>query len=543
MQNIKKVQALFTQPMGEEDKILKILQKLLSAIDEKKHGTFIGKKKTIDYERLFYQASFPRQMSSEDDVIESIIRLYDGVGLWAHPQMQVNVIPPPTTISIAAETLAARYNENSIWDHYGVSASQSEVLVIGMLADLIGFDKTKVGGIFTFGGTGCNLYAARIGIEKADPDAKHTGIRDRIHFFCSDVSHYSIKSAAIWTGVGLNHVKVIPSDSDNIMDVTELEKAMNETIASGARIGTVFATMGTTDAFGIDPLKEIVKLRDKIQKRVGYKIHIHADAVIGWPFLTFQGDKSIKHLPLPLQKKLMSIVSKITELQYADSVGIDFHKTGWAPYLCSAFVVKDKEDLFMLQKLKKEMPYLYHGSGYQPGIFTLESSRPNYAQKALVNIMVLGKEGYETLIVHLLTMADYLREKIEASKEIALLNRHNPAFVTDFRIYPETKYDKMGLLFEKELNDLTSEEFTRKINLYNQEIAQCMIEEAETKGTSMVSYTDSYKTTREGRIIVAIKSYPMSPFVDKEHMDELLKDLYRAKEYVDRKKVKSFKIH
>ena len=76
-----------------------------------------------------------------------------------------------------------------------------------MLADLIGFDKTKAGGIFTFGGTGCNLYAARIGIEKADPDAKYTGIRDRIHFFCSDVSHYSIKSAAIWTGVGLDNIK------------------------------------------------------------------------------------------------------------------------------------------------------------------------------------------------------------------------------------------------------------------------------------------------------------------------------------------------
>jgi len=413
-------------------------------------------------------------MSSEDDVIESVVKLYDGVGLWGHPQIQVNVVPPPTAISIAAAALAARYNENSIWDRYGMSAAQSEVIAIGMLADLIGFDKTKAGGIFTFGGTGCNLYAARIGIEKSDPDAKHTGIRDRIHFFCSDVSHYSIKSSAIWTGVGLNNIKIIPSDDDNSMDVAELKTAMDETVSSGARIGTIFATMGTTDAFGIDPLKEIVKLRDKIQKTVQYKINVHADAVIGWPFLTFRGDKSVRHLSPPLQKEVLSTVSKISELPYADSVGIDFHKTGWSPYLCSAFVVKDKNDLFMLQKLKKEMPYLYHKSGYQPGTFTLESSRPNYAQKALVNMMLMEKEGYETLIVHLLTIADYLREKIVENDHIALLNRHNTAFVTDFRIYPKTKYADEGLLFEKELHDITSEEFTEQINRYNQRIAEHM---------------------------------------------------------------------
>ena len=496
----------------------------------------VGKNKTINYEELLQQTSFPKHMRSEDEVIEYVTELYNGVGLWGHPQAQVNVIPPPTTISIVIAALAARYNENAIWDHYGVSASQSEVMAIGMLADLIGFNKTRTGGIFTFGGTGCNLYAARIGIEKVDPGAKYTGIRDRIHFFCSDISHYSIKSSAIWTGIGLNNIKIIPSDDDNVMDVAQLETAMEETIENGARIGTIFATMGTTDAFGIDPLKEIVRLRDKIQRRVGYKIHVHADAVIGWPYLTFKNDESITHLPHPLQEEIMSVVSRMAESQYADSVGIDFHKTGWCPYICSAFVVKNNQDLFLLEKLKNDMPYLYHGRGYQPGVFTLESSRPNYAQKALANMMLLGKEGYVALIVHLLTVANYLRAKMEENKNIALLNRHNPAFVTDFRVYPDGKYaDDGGLLFEKELHDITSREFTEQVNKYNQKIAEHMIEKSKTKGTSMVSYTDAYKTTKEERMLVAIKSYPMSPFIDKEHMDILLEDLYRAKAYVDRK--------
>ena len=534
MKNIESVRTFFAKPEGEEDKVHSLVEVLLEKIDKKKHETIIGNKKAVDYEEIMDKAVFPKHMDSESDVVEHISKLYEGTWLWSHPQVQANVIPPATTISIAAATLAARYNENSIWDHYGMSASQSEVTATGMLANLIGYDKSKAGGIFTFGGTGCNLYAARIGIEKADEDAKHTGIRDRIHIFCSDVSHYSIKSAAIWTGLGLNNVKIIPSDDKYSMDIRKLEAEMNKTIENGARIGTIFATMGTTDAFGIDPLKDIVELRDKIQKKVDYKIHIHADAVIGWPYLTFRGDKSIQHLPYPLQEEIMSIVSKITELKYADSVGIDFHKTGWGPYLCSAFIVKDQQDLVMLEKSKKDMPYLYQGTGYQPGTFTLESSRPNYAQKALVNMMLLGKEGYEILLSHLITVADYLREKIEESKEIDLLNRHNPAFVTDFRIYPQTKSDEEGrLLFKQEMQDKTSEEFTQEINEYNQRIAQHMVERAEKYGTSMISYTDNYKTTSKGRTIVALKSYPMSPFTEKKHMDELLKDLCEAKKSVD----------
>ena len=39
------------------------------------------------------------------------------------------------------------------------------------------------------------------------------------------------------------------SDDDNAMRVDELEVALRHSIDSGARIGTIFVTMGTTDAF------------------------------------------------------------------------------------------------------------------------------------------------------------------------------------------------------------------------------------------------------------------------------------------------------
>jgi glutamate/tyrosine decarboxylase-like PLP-dependent enzyme len=533
MKDIELMRSFFTRPAGDEDKIVLMLNDLLKKIDSKENGTIIGKKEKLDYEKLMRETKFPHKMGNEAEVGDFITNLYEGVSIWCHPLMQANVVPPATSLSIVAAALGARFNENSISDDYGISAARSEIMAIAMLADLIGYDTTKAGGIFTFGGTGCNLYGARIGIEKADPNAKNTGIRDRIHFFCSDVAHYSIRSAALWTGVGLDNIKTIPS-YDNVMDIHLLEEEMGKTISEGARIGTIFATMGTTDAFGIDPLKKIVELRDRIQKKIDYKIHIHADAVIGWPYLTFRGETCIDHLPHMLQEEIKEILSGMSCLRYADSVGVDFHKTGWAPYLCSAFIIKNREDLSLLQKQKKDMPYLFHGEGYQPGTFTLESSRPNYAQKALANMMLMGKQGYETLIVHLITAADHLREMMDNCQDIELLNRHNPAFVTDFRIYPHTKYDANGnALFQKEMHDETEEEFTEKVNSYNQRIAQYMITKAQKEGTAMISYTDNYKTTRDSRTIVALKSYPMSPFIEKEHMDEMLRQIYKAKEWVD----------
>lgn len=534
MITIEEIAEFFSYPAGDERRIVELLGTVLEELDRRKEGSAVGVKPAVDYEQLMEQTFFPPTVSSEKRVLELLTTLYEGVTLWGHPDIQVNVIPPPTTLSIIAAALAARFNENSIWDHYGMSAARSEVMAVAMLSDLIGFDRKRAGGIFTFGGTGCNLYAARIGIEKCTPGAKYEGIRQAIHFFCSDVSHYSIKTAAIWTGVGIDNIKVIPSDDNCVMDMKELRRELEHSLESGARIGTIYATMGTTDAFALDPLEEIAALRDEIALKLDYRPHIHADAVIGWPYLTFKGDRALESLPRRLREELKIIIAGISQLKSADSVGIDFHKTGWAPYLTSVLIVKERQDLVLLEKLKRDTPYLYHDDGYQPGTFTLESSRPNYAQKALVNMLLLGKEGYETLITHLLSTADYLRERMEAGRKIAILNRFNPAFVTDFRVYPEGLYDSAGeLLYEKEVHGLISDSFTERINRYNRELAHRMIEASERGEGTMISYTDSYKRAKDKRTIVALKSYPMSPFIRRENMDRLLESIVKAQAEVE----------
>ena len=59
----------------------------------------------------------------------------------------------------------------------------------------------------------------------------------------------------------------------------------------------------------------------------------------------------------------------------ADSIGIDLHKTGYKPYLSSAFLIEDRSSLALLSREPKQMPYLYQVGHYRPGIYSLECSR------------------------------------------------------------------------------------------------------------------------------------------------------------------------
>ena len=53
-------------------------------------------------------------------------------------------------------------------------------------------------------------------------------------------------------------------------------------------------------------------------------------------------------------------------------------------------------------------------------------------------------------------------------------------------------------------------------------------------GDFSVSVTDCYRTTDAGQPIAAMKSYLMSPFVEYEHVDQLLQAIIDAQRIVDR---------
>jgi L-2,4-diaminobutyrate decarboxylase len=144
-------------------------------------------------------------------------------------------------------------------------------------------------------------------------------------------------------------------------------------------VAVIIATMGTTDAFGLDDLAAIVRLRDDLAQE--YSVpppHVHADAVIGWVWSVFR-DYDFEANPLGFHartiRSLQDSLQRLGYLGLADSLGVDFHKTGYTPYISSAFLAKERDDLIRLSRHPEEMPYLYQFGQYRPGIYTLECSR------------------------------------------------------------------------------------------------------------------------------------------------------------------------
>src|SRR5207244_1592298 len=212
-------------------------------------------------------------------------------------------------------------------------------------------------------------------------------------------------------------------------------------LSAGTPIAAIIATLGTTDAFGIDDLAAIHALRERLVEefKLSYRPHVHADAVIGWAWSVFD-DYNFAENPLGFRgrtvRALAAATSRIRHLGLADSLGIDFHKTGFAPYVSSLLLLRDRADFRAVVREREAMPYLYHTGQYHPGMFTLETTRSaTGVMAALANLLLLGKEGLRTLIGHAVEMAEVLRELIISRPELSILNDQNYGPVTLFRAY------------------------------------------------------------------------------------------------------------
>ena len=133
-----------------------------------------------------------------------------------------------------------------------------------MSANLIGYDPQQSGGIFTFGGVGTNLYGVKVGLEKACPHALQEGVGKDIVLFASEASHYSRYIISGWLGIGANNLHSIPIDNHSAMRNDLLQEKLTAALRAGKKVACILTTVGTTDAFGIDNLREIIAIRDRL---------------------------------------------------------------------------------------------------------------------------------------------------------------------------------------------------------------------------------------------------------------------------------------
>jgi len=328
----------FPAPVSDQMHDAYFVFSIMRALDQvdamKSEVPMLGHSQALDYAAA-EQAELGEDTRTVEEVSRLLVDKLEGMPIWGHPQTQINVVPPPSIPSIIGSLLPAIYNPNLVSDDTSYGLALTEASVAAMTARLVGYDAATSAGVFTFGGTGTTMYGVKLGIEKAFPEAMHEGIHGEGIILASAQSHYCRLNVAGWLGLGEKNVVAVPTHQENDIRIDDLEVAARAAIEANQRIVTFVATMGTTDAFGVDDLESIVHLRDRLVEEysLDYAPHVHADAVIGWAWSVFN-DYDFEQNALEFRPRtvraLAAAYRRISKLSLADSIGIDFHKTGFS---------------------------------------------------------------------------------------------------------------------------------------------------------------------------------------------------------------------
>ena len=261
---------------------------------------------------------------------------------YFHPQYAGQMLKPPHPVARMAYALSLWVNPNNHALDGGRASSAMEKECIVELGRLFGWDQPL--GHLAGGGTMANLEALWVA-GRLHPGKK---------VIASAQAHYTHSRISEVLGIPFAGV---PVDTRGRMDVAAIESLL-----AAGDVGTVVVTMGNTGFGAVDPLADILALRER------YQFRIHADAAYGGYF----------GLAAELEDEPRRHYDSLGDV---DSIVIDPHKHGLQPYGCGCILFRDPS---VGTLYKHDSPYTYFSSGdMHLGEITLECSRPGASAVAL----------------------------------------------------------------------------------------------------------------------------------------------------------------
>ena len=288
-----------------------------------------------------FEQAIPGRERLAEVLNEAAAKLRDNYPYF-HPLYAGQMLKPPHPVARLAYALAMWINPNNHALDGGRASSAMEKEAVAELAAMFGW-KNHLGHLCG-GGTIANLEALWVA-SRVHPGKK---------IVASSQGHYT---HARISGVLQLPFESIACDRLGRMDLGALEKKLQ-----GGDVGTVVATMGTTATGSIDPLPDILALREK------YGFRVHADAAYGGYFTLAEN----------LGATARTAFDRLPEV---DSIVVDPHKHGMQSYGCGCILFRDPA---VGQYYKHDSPYTYFSSAeLHLGEISLECSRPGAAAVAL----------------------------------------------------------------------------------------------------------------------------------------------------------------
>lgn len=280
-------------------------------------------------------------------LLETAERLHNNYP-YHHPLYIGQMLKPPHPVARTAYALAMWLNPNNHALDGSRASSPMEKEAVAEIAAMFGWKEEFLGHL-TGGGTIANFEALWVSRE----------LRPEAAIAASSQAHYTHSRLSSVLGVPFVSLEV---DAGGRLDVEALEARLADPPTGEVPIGTVVATLGTTAAGLVDPLPEILALKE----RYGFRLHV--DTAYGGYF----------RLAGNLEPRASAAYEHI---HLADSIVVDPHKHGLQPYGCGCVLFRDPA---VSRFYQHDSPYTYFSSSeLHGGEISLECSRAGAAAVAL----------------------------------------------------------------------------------------------------------------------------------------------------------------
>lgn len=506
----------------------------------------IGKK--IEFDNPYISGDFEKKvenflnakhisevMTNPEIVLKEMAQYFSGTTRWHHPYVMNNIKTPVNLVSLAVAYNAMMYDPNIAGDTNCGQIAFAELEVVKYISELVGWDWKKSGGYFTFGGTSTLLNAVKIGLNKTIYNSCYKGIKEEVFIISSEQGHSAHADVCNWLGLGKESCIRTPVDSNYQMDIKRTEEIVSKNIEEGKKWIGVIACGGTTIQTIVDPLHEIYEMRERLVKKytLSYKPHIHVDSVVGWAWLffknySFEDNKlNLSNMSLLKIRKMYNLISMIS---YADSIGIDFHKTGFCPYASSLILSRDGAEIYKLNdKTPVFIENIQYGN-YSPSSYTLELSRSSLGPlTALTALKVFGYEGYQKLLGDIVEGTCSLVDLLLKEEDFEVVNRDTNGTCVLFIIKP--KYIKISYMDLPEASEVD----VKTLAYYNYRFYLYVLNRIKkNKINFFIDYSSGYEKVKRGFHMGVLKMQTFNPMLSEEKAAELVKKIQFLKSEFDK---------
>jgi len=317
---------------------------------------------------------------------ESVVR----PGIFPAHGGHLGYIPGGGLYSAAvADYLAAVTNEYAgVW-FAGPGAVEIENLVLGWMAELIGYSPGYAGNLAS-GGSIASLIAVVTAREAA-------GLRSRDYeravVYSTSHMHHCLNKALRVAGLADAVRRQVPLDECYRLRPDALAELVRADREAGLEPWLVIASAGTTDVGAIDPLPEIADIAER------ERLWFHVDAAYGGFFALVD-----------------SVRPRLAGMERSDSIVLDPHKTLFLPYGTGAVLVRDGDKLSDAHTF--HAPYMQdmaidEHEPRSPAALSPELTKHFRGLRVWLPLMLHGVEPFAACLEEKVELARYFRIEVE----------------------------------------------------------------------------------------------------------------------------------